>query len=72
VDDLIVNEKPNAHYVKLDVERTPAMALCLEALREGGRRPEGVEAGIWRDAERDWETAAAKVEGDEPKPNPKP
>ena len=25
VDDLVVNEAPNAHYVKKDVERTPEM-----------------------------------------------
>ena len=63
VDDLIVNEKPNAHYVKVDVERTPALASCLAALRDGGGRPEGVEASIWQKAEWDWEEAAAKVDG---------
>ena len=48
------------------------MASCLAALREGGPRPEGVEAAIWHRAEHNWEMAAAKVEGGSPNPSLKP
>ena len=57
---------------KVDVERTPAMASCLAALREGGPRPKGVETGVWHKAEHNWELAAAKVEGGNPNPSLKP
>ena len=29
IDDLIINERPNAFYVKVDVERTPALIRCV-------------------------------------------
>jgi len=35
VDDLVVNERPNNTYVKADVERTPDLTRCYQALREG-------------------------------------
>ena len=31
VDDLVVNENPNANYVKEDVERTPDLRKCVAA-----------------------------------------
>jgi len=40
VDDLIVNERPNAHYVKKDSERSSIMVKSYEALAKGGGRPE--------------------------------
>ena len=33
VDDLVVNENPNANYVKEDAERTPDLRLCFAALK---------------------------------------
>lgn len=33
VDDLVVNENPNANYVKEDAERTPDMRKCFAALK---------------------------------------
>jgi hypothetical protein len=35
VDDLIVNERPNTHYVKKDIERTPDLLSCFQALSRG-------------------------------------
>ena len=61
VDDLIVNERPNAHYVKIDCERTPALIRCLAALKVGDPRPEGVPEDIWIRASHDMETANAKI-----------
>ena len=37
-----VNEKPNTHYVKVDVERTPDLIKCLAALKIGQGKPPGV------------------------------
>ena len=48
VDDLIVNERPNAHYVKRDMERSSAMVESYKVLKEGGNtKPEGVEDEVW-------------------------
>ena len=48
VDDLIVNERPNAHYVKRDVERSSAMVDSYKVLKAGGTsKPEGVEDEVW-------------------------
>ena len=52
VDDLIVNERPNAHYVKRDAERTPALIKCFQSLakakeRESAQMPDGVPDDIW-------------------------
>jgi len=61
VDDLIVNERPNAHYVKCDVENTPALIKCLAALKLGEKRPEGISEEIWLRASRDMEVANSRV-----------
>jgi hypothetical protein len=51
VDDLIINERPNAHYVKKDVEQTPDLCKCYEVLQAGGAaKPEGVADSIWEEA----------------------
>lgn len=53
VDDLIVNERPNNHYVKKDVEQTPDLKLCYQRLRDGWSEeverdpPEGIERALW-------------------------
>jgi hypothetical protein len=50
VDDLIVNERPNSHYVKRDDEKTPALAKCYDTLKGGGEdlpKPEGVPEDTW-------------------------
>jgi hypothetical protein len=47
VDDLIVNERPNCHYVKADVNRTPQLCEAYAALKEGRERPEGVAEDVW-------------------------
>ena len=61
VDDLIVNERPNAHYVKKDVVKTPALVRCYEALKgtpkedlapevdlpNKAARPDGVDDDTW-------------------------
>jgi hypothetical protein len=64
VDDLIVNEKPVAHYVKEDVKRTPAVKVAYTALKEQQPRPEGVDEGTWRDATQAFAMAAAMKEGE--------
>ena len=52
VDDLIVNERPNAHYVKKDSEKTPAFRKCYAVLKDGGdTQPEGVEEEVWDEAQ---------------------
>ena len=59
VDDLIVNERPNAHYVKKDAQQTPALQKCFAALKAvkaedidddlhlKAPRPEGVDDDVW-------------------------
>ena len=47
VDDLIVNERPNAHYVKKDSERSSIMVKSYEALGKGRGRPEDVDEDAW-------------------------
>ena len=53
VDDLVVNERPNAHYVKTDVEQTPDLQKCYKALKDGWsleveqNPPEGVAQDFW-------------------------
>ena len=61
VDDLIVNERPNAHYVKPDAERTPHTIKCLAALKLGQGKPDGVADDIWLRAKHDMETANSRV-----------
>jgi len=53
VDDLVVNERPNNHYVKTDVEQTPDLQRCYEKLRNGWSEeveqnpPEDIEHSFW-------------------------
>lgn len=53
VDDLIVNERPNSHYVKEDVEQTPDLKICYERLKHGWTEqveadpPENVDLNLW-------------------------
>jgi len=53
VDDLVVNERPNNHYVKTDVEQTPDIQKCYTALKDGWsieveqNPPEGIENSFW-------------------------
>ena len=53
VDDLVVNERPNAHYVKTDVEQTPDLQACYTKLRDGWSLeveqdpPEGIDHNFW-------------------------
>jgi len=53
VDDLVVNERPNNHYVKTDVEQTPDLQKCYEKLKDGWSieveqdPPEGVDHMFW-------------------------
>ena len=52
VDDLIVNERPNAHYVKKDVERSPMLQKAYEVLKSGSReQPSDVDEEQWKYAE---------------------
>ena len=60
VDDLIVNERPNAHYVKVDVEKTPALVQSLAALKIGAAKPADVSDEIWAKASRDMDVANAR------------
>ena len=63
VDDLIVNERPNAHYVKVDVEKTPALVKSLAAIKLGEGKPADVDDSIWQKASRDMAIAEAREEG---------
>ena len=53
VDDLVVNERPNNHYVKTDVEQTPDLQKCYEKLKDGWSMeveqdpPEGIDHSFW-------------------------
>lgn len=53
VDDLVVNERPNNHYVKTDVEETPDLQKCYEKLKDGWSEevqqdpPEDVAQKVW-------------------------
>lgn len=52
VDDLIINERPNAHYVRKDDEQTPALVASFEALMAGRHeKPESVPMETWMAAE---------------------
>ena len=62
VDDLIVNERPNSHYVKVDVELSPAIKRAYNALKEGlDKRPDDVSANAWEMALDNFERAQAAV-----------
>lgn len=51
VDDLIINERPNSHYVKKDVELTPDLCRCFDAIKNGCESPpEGVREQTWQEA----------------------
>ena len=65
VDDLVVNENPNAHYAKEDAERTPDLRKCFAALRdEEILMPRGVRTlKIWEDAKKAVAEANRRVEG---------
>jgi len=60
VDDLIVNERPNMHYIKPDAINSPALAECLAALKAGAPKPSGASESIWLKASRDLQTAKSK------------
>jgi hypothetical protein len=48
VDDLIVNERPNSHYVKKDAEKSPALKRCYELLKNGNQvQPDNVDNDTW-------------------------
>jgi len=65
VDDLVVNENPNANYVKEDAERTPDLRKCFAALRKNEiTMPRGVRTTkIWEEAQRAVKDAKGRVEG---------
>jgi hypothetical protein len=64
VDDLVVNEKPLANYMKPDVRETPAYKQCFEVLKEGGTTcPSGVKGHIWKRSKDIKDEAGKKVEG---------
>ena len=58
VDDLVVNEQPNNHYVRKDVLKTPELRACYAALKDvesteaaaAMERPAGVSEEAWRGA----------------------
>jgi len=58
VDDLIVNEKPTAHYVKQDDEKSPAVLACYKALKDGKQKPRDVSDDVWEEAK--WAVQDAK------------
>ena len=50
VDDLIVNEKPNAHFVKKDAQKTPALTSRTRPSRRrpvGDAQADGVDDETW-------------------------
>ncbi|KAL1523443.1 hypothetical protein AB1Y20_018383 [Prymnesium parvum] len=47
VDDLVVNEKPTANYVKEDRLQTPDLVKALAAAREKRHMPAGIDRKIW-------------------------
>ena len=62
MDDLIINERPNAHYVRKDAEQSPAIAECFKVLKSGGRsKPAGVSQEVWDTAEADVAYCDARV-----------
>ncbi|KAL1529282.1 hypothetical protein AB1Y20_000236 [Prymnesium parvum] len=63
VDDLVVNEKPTANYVKEDRLQTPDLVKALAAAREKRHMPSGIDRKIWIQA-TNW-----VLEGDEKKLN---
>ena len=67
VDDLVVNENPNANYVKEDAERTPQFQACFEVLKRGEYlMPKKVHnPKIWDEAQKAVREAERKVEGDD-------
>ena len=60
MDDLVVNERPNNHYVKKDDEQTPDLIKCLAALKMGEGKPGGISEEIWLRASRDMEMADSR------------
>ena len=50
MDDLIVNERPNAYYAKPDAEYTPELGAAYDALKAAGGKPSGVSDFIWGEA----------------------
>ena len=65
VDDLVVNENPNANYVKEDAERTPDLRKCFAALKRDEKLSflRGVEVRIWEQAKEAVREANSRVEG---------
>jgi len=65
VDDLVVNENPNANYAKEDAERTPDLRKCFAALKRGEiLMPRGVlNESIWSEAKRAVAESEQRVEG---------
>ena len=62
VDDLIVNERPNQHYVKVDVELSPAIKRAYNALKEGiEKQPGDVDDRAWDEASRNFARAQSSV-----------
>jgi len=54
VDDLIINEWPNAHYVRKDDELTPALVKSFAVLKKGGTdKPPDVAQDVWDEAAAD-------------------
>jgi len=47
VDDLVVNEKPTANYVKEDQLQTPDLVKALAAARDKRPMPSGIDRKIW-------------------------
>ncbi len=70
MDDLIVNENPNSHYVKEDAERTPEIRKCFAALRDGDVvMPRGVKTvKVWNHAQK----ASSSTPNPRPPPAPSP
>ena len=67
VDDLIVNERPNSHYVKRDAQRTPELAKCYAEIKVHGvygtTQPDGIGDDVWGFANEVAKYAEARVEG---------
>ena len=55
VDDLIVNERPNNHYVREDSDRTPDLKSSFDVLKKNvnGAKPGSVADDVWAQALRD-------------------
>jgi len=66
VDDLIVNERPNSHYVRKDADKTPSLIKCFEVLKVNvdGVKPEGIDQETWEQAQRDVKYCNKHIERD--------